>query len=467
MSEPLYVSRRALLGGALAGAAAVGLSAGSAGASNRGGQSKVRTLSKKVGPGTLPNPSAPAGSDQLPQITTIVALMMENHTYDSVLGMLPGRGDGFTLGTDGQPTNSNPWPKKSAFAPPFKNAAVRAFPMPTPCQQDAHPYNTWDAGHESYSDGKMDGFVKSQSGPVAMGYYDQTVMPFVNSLATTFPVCDRFFSSVMAQTYPNRRYFMAGTSLGLITDTLNDDQPPNGTIFEALNTHGISWKNYYSTLPSYLIWTYLANDPAVTANAVNISEFFSDAAAGTLPAYSMVDPNFDTQSEENPQDVQFGDQFMSQVINAVMSSPQWPNTLLVWTYDEGGGYYDHVRPPRAVKPDAVPPALAPGDHPGSFNRYGFRLPSGVVSPFARPNYVSSVVHDHTSILKLIETKWNLPALTYRDAAADNLLDSVDLVNPPAFLTPPTLAAALDPTLDDGCQSTGPGTIPPPSYVTTR
>ena len=199
---------------------------------------------------------------------------------------------------------------------------------------------------------------------------------------------------------------------------------------------------------------------------MNISEFFSDAAAGTLPSYSIVDPNFGTQSEENPQDVQFGDQFMSQVINAVMNSPQWPSTLLVWTYDEGGGYYDHVPPPRAVKPDRVASDLVPGNHPGYFNRYGFRLPSGGVSPFARPGYVSSVVHDHTSILKLVETKWNLPALTFRDAAVDNLLDSVDLASPPAFLTPPTLAVAIDPSLDDGCQSTGPGTIPPPDDATT-
>jgi len=100
-----------------------------------------------------------------------------------------------------------------------------------------------------------------------------------------------------------------------------------------------------------------------------------------------------------------------------------------------------------------------------FNRYGFRVPSGVVSPYARPNYVSSVVHDHTSILKLVETKWNLPALTERDAHADDLLDSVDLTSKPAFLTPPTLASPADPTVLDGCLTTGPGTIPPPGYVT--
>jgi phospholipase C len=311
----------------------------------------------------------------------------------------------------------------------------------------------------------MTGFVKSQSGPVSMGYYDKKLLPFVNSLAATFPVCDRYFSSVLAQTFPNRRFLMGGTSLGQIDDTLNLDRPPNGTIFEALNAHGIPWRNYYTDNPSSLIWTYLLNDHAVVSNLVHISQFFADAAAGKLPAFSLVDPNFGTQSEENPQDVQFGDQFLSQVINAVMQSPQWHNTLLVWTYDEGGGYYDHVPPPTAAKPDLVPPKLAGSNHPGSFGRYGFRVPSGVVSPFARPDYVSHVVHDHTSVLKLVETKWNLPALTRRDAHADDLLDCVDLVNPPAFLTPPPLAAPIDPTSDNSCQTTGPGTIPPPAYVT--
>jgi phospholipase C len=150
----------------------------------------------------------------------------------------------------------------------------------------------------------------------------------------------------------------------------------------------------------------------------------------------------------------------------VMASPQWPHTMLVWCYDESGGYYDHVPPPRAVRPDGVAPVLHAGDRPGSFNRYGFRVPAGVVSPYARPDYVSHVVHDHTSVLKLVETKWNLPALTYRDANADNLLDTVDLSAPPPFLTPPTLAAAPDPSILAGCQSTGPGTIPPPGSVTT-
>jgi phospholipase C len=484
MSDPIRISRRAVLGGALLGGAAIGLPAGAAGASTRAAQVRAAAKAKKPGPGTLPNPSVAPGTDTIPEITTIVAVMMENHTYDSVLGMLnvpsvPNAG--FALGANGQPTNSNPWPKsQTVFPPPGKDAVLKAFPMPTACQLDnglatgstAYPWNTWAAGHTSYAGGKMDGFVKSQSGPVSMGYYDSDFLPFVNSLAANFPVCTNFFSSVMAQTYPNRRYFMAGTSLGNINDVLNSDRPPNGTIFETLNTYDITWANYYSNTPSSDIWLYLLEDGITNSNnQLSMSDFYSDAAAGTLPNYCMVDPNFEDSSEEDPQDVQNGDYFLSQVINAVMSSPQWESTLLVWTYDEGGGYYDHVPPPKAVKPDHVPPVLASGDPSGAvFNRYGFRVPSGIVSPYAIPGYASTVTHDFTSILKLIETKWNLPALTYRDAQADDLLDSIDLSNP-AFLTPPTLATAINPgdpaSTDAACAAEEPIQIPPPGYVTTR
>ena len=184
-----------------------------------------------------------------------------------------------------------------------------------------------------------------------MGYIEPSVLPFTNSLAATFPVCDRYFGSVGSQTYPNRRFLMAGTSLGLLTDVFPAAAPPNGTVFQALDAHGISWKNYYSSLPSSLIWSYQASLPGFTSHLASNAAFLADAAAGTLPAVSMVDPNFETQSQEDPQDVQYGDQFLAQVVNAVMASPQWPHTLLVWCYDESGGYYDHVPPPAAVVPD--------------------------------------------------------------------------------------------------------------------
>ena len=132
----------------------------------------------------------------------------------------------------------------------------------------------------------MDGFADSQSGPVSMGYITPGTMPFVNSLAATFPVCDRYFCSVGAQTYPNRRFLMAGTSLGLLGDSFPAAAPPNGTVFQALSAHDITWKNYYATLPSSLIWSYQASLPGFSSHLTKIDQFHGDAAAETLPSVS-------------------------------------------------------------------------------------------------------------------------------------------------------------------------------------
>jgi phospholipase C len=146
-----------------------------------------------------------------------------------------------------------------------------------------------------------------------------------------------------------------------------------------------------------------------------------------------------------------------------MASPAWPRTLLVWTFDEGGGYYDHVPPPAATAPDDIPP-LPPAPHYDGFARYGFRVPAVVVSPWSRPGHVTSVVHDHTSILAMVERKWNLRSLTRRDAAANDLSDFLDL-SQPAFQKPPQLAEPLAGPAQIACETSGPGQIPPPGSVT--
>ena len=148
-----------------------------------------------------------------------------------------------------------------------------------------------------------------------------------------------------------------------------------------------------------------------------------------------------------------------------MTGPKWSSTMLIWTYDEHGGYYDHVPPPVAIPPDDIPPDLGPGDPPVGFDHYGFRVPAGVVSPYAKRDFVSHTVYDHTSILKTVEEKWNLPALTRRDANANSLFDMMDFTSEPAFKVPPRLPAAANPVPKEGCLVTGAGTIPPPSAVT--
>jgi phospholipase C len=444
------LSRRGFLGGVAAGMAGFALGACTRGNQGTTGGPVVPILSA----GARPYPTLPEGTDMIPEIEHIVVLMLENHSFDNFLGML-GRGDGFTLDKRGLPTASNP----------YRGKTLHAFHMPTPCQPSAQPTNSWNAAHLAYDHGTCQGFANGASGAVSMGYFDGTDLPFTYSLARRFPINDRYFCSVMAETYPNRRFLISGTALGIVEDVAPKTLPPNGVIFQALSRHGISWRDYYSDLPTLGVYIDLLQEPSLTENVVAIDQFFTDARAGTLPGFCLVDPNFETDSQENPQDVQYGEVFFAEVVNALFESPSWSRILFVWTYDEHGGYFDHVAPPKAAVPDDTRPDIeVPPDQPGGYDRYGFRVPAGVVSPYSKPDYVSHVVADHTSILKLVETKWNLPALTRRDANASNLLDMVDLKGPPAFLEPPTLAKAADPALRAQCLTTGAGVIPPPGAL---
>ena len=413
-------------------------------------------------PGSLPNPRLAPGTDTLPHIKHIVVLMMENHSYDNHLGMLRRAGaDGFTLGKNGKPRAVNPYPD---------GRLQHAFRMPTTCQLVGKPSQTWADTHKQLDRGKLDGFVKSASGPVSMGYWQRDDLPFYYSLASVFPLADRYFSSVLGPTFPNRRYLIAGTSIGMINDSVPSltGYPANGTIFDRLHRAGVSWKDYYertTVVPTLALFPKLLT--RYPGNITDVDDFFSDAAAGRLPGFSLVEPNYLLRSEEDPQNIALGEQFAAKVINAVMTGPSWKNTLLIWTFDEHGGYYDHVVPPRAIAPDNIPPQVNGGPAYTGFRQYGFRVPCVVVSPWARPHYVSHTVFDHTSICALVEKKWNLPAMTKRDANASNMLDMLDFSNA-AFAQPPKLAAAFadaHPVKALVCNITGPGTIPPPGSVT--
>jgi len=417
-------------------------------------------------PGSLPYPHLPSGRDTLPQIKHIVVLMMENHSYDNQLGMLGRRGaDGFTLGSNRKPTAQNPY---------ADGRIQHAFRMPTTCQLSGHPSQTWIDSHTQLNAGKLNGFVKSGSGPVAMGYWEKADLPFYYSMASTFPLADRYFCSVLGQTYPNRRYLMAATSLGMVNDGVPNpfDYPANGTIFDRLHKIGVPWADFFSPLGDFLPTPTAGLFPELLVKypgrMLKIEDFFSQAKAGSLPGFCLVEPNYLSSSEEDPQNIAHGEQFAAQVIDAVMTGPGWKNSLVIWTFDEHGGYYDHVVPPRALAPDNIPPDIQTGSAYTGFKQYGFRVPCAVVSPWARPGYVSHQVFDHTSICALVEAKWNLPAMTYRDANANNMLDMLDLSSP-AFLHPPKLARPLLGT-DPGalaCSSSGPGTIPPPSSVSPK
>jgi phospholipase C len=414
-------------------------------------------------PGSLPYPHLRAGTDTIPQIKHIVVLMMENHSYDNHLGMLGRAGaDGFPLGGNGKPRANNPRPD---------GRIQHAFRMPSTCQLSGMPSQTWHDAHVQLAGGHLTGFVRSASGPVAMGYWEQADLPFYYSLARTFPIADRYFCSLLGPTFPNRRYLMAGTSMGMINDTVPNPfhYPAGGTIFDKLHEAGVSFADYYSPLDSFLPTPTMGLFPKLLARyhgqIHHIDGFFTAAKKGTLPGFCIVEPDYGRNSEEDPQNIANGEQFAASVINAVMAGPGWKNTLLIWTFDEHGGYYDHVVPPAAINPDGITPDTGGGPAYTGFRQYGFRVPCAIVSPWARPGYVSHQVFDHTSICALVAAKWNLPAMTRRDANAHNMLDMLDL-SQPAFRHPPRLARPLLAARPGAlaCNSSGPGPIPPPGSV---
>jgi phospholipase C len=344
--------------------------------------------------------------------------------------------------------------------------------MPTTCQLSGAPSQTWTNAHVQLAGGKLNGFVKSGSGPVAMGYWEKADLPFYYSLASTFPLADHYFCSVLGQTFPNRRYLIAATSMGMINDTVPDPltYPANGTIFDHLHKAGVSFADYFSKIDSFLPTGTMELYPQLLVRHPgalhDTDDFFAAAKKGTLPGFSIVEPNYLKNSEETPQNIASGEQFAATVIDAVMAGPGWKNTLLFWTYDEHGGYYDHVVPPVAPAPDNIGPETKGGPVYTGFKQYGFRVPCVIVSPYGRADFVSHAVYDHTSILAFVEHKWNLPAMTHRDAQAHNMLDMLDLTKP-AFLTPPKLSKPLVDTDPNAlaCNTSGPGTIPPAGSVT--
>jgi phospholipase C len=388
-------------------------------------------------PGSRPFPRRPEGEHSIAQIQHVVVVMMENHSFDNVLGMLPHRVRS-RRNVDGLPVSRT-------GAQLAVNLDAQGQPHPASHSLTVCPprtiSQTWNASHVAWNNGRNDGFVSAGS-PEAMAFYDRGDLPFTYSLASHFPVGERYFCSVLAQTYPNRRFLFSGTASGTIaTDPAQTLRVPaaNGTIFDRLDRLGISWKTYYTNAPSMAIIPG-ALTPARLRHIVRINHYYADAAAGRLPQVSFVEPDVLAASEENPQDVQFGEQFVARVVRALLASPNWKHSALFLTYDEHGGYFDHVSPPAAVEPDSIKPMLNPGDVPGAYDRYGFRVPLIAVSPYARRNYVSRVVQDHTSILRFIETVWNIGAITYRDANAHNMTDYFRF-HRRAILHPPKLAAA--------------------------
>ena len=354
---------------------------------------------------------------------------------------------------------------------------------PSPSWNEAH--SDWNVGNPVSATPTMDGFVHTGGHDVrslqyipgsnppesdydgirVMGYYDGTDLPYYYFMASNFATSDRWFSPVMSRTQLNREYLMAGTSLGHVyppsgsgEDVGAATQFTNQTIFQELEANNIPWRIYVSdyaaggSLPSHTELGMYTFANSHTANFVPSTQFMTDVQNGTLPAVAEIDPGFAAATDEHAEQddshpggkIQAGAQYVSTLINALMNSPSWKDTVFILTYDEFGGFYDHVPPQPTVSPDGIKPVdLLPGDictlNTGptcDFVYTGYRVPVLVISPFSKKNYVSHTVADYTAILKLIETRFNVPSLTKRDAAQMDMTEFFDFTHG-FWMTPPT------------------------------
>jgi len=335
-------------------------------------------------------------------IQHVVVVMMENRSFDHFFGWFPNadvnRSESYPLSNGG---TESTYP----LAPDYQGCG---HPDPD------HPY---EGGRIEYNDGAANGWLLDPSNDkYCIGYYQEADIPFLAALARNYTTLDHYFVSFMGPTYPNRLFHLAAQ-----TDRLDDslDLTTLPTIFDRLSAAGVSHGYYYNNLPFVALWglKYLPISHLY-------SQFLSEAAAGTLPAVSFVDPRFtilddDTANDDEPHtDIRRGDAFLSETFAAVASGPAWGSTVFVVTFDEWGGFFDHVAPPRAASPANSPDT----DLVDGKALLGFRVPTIVASPWTRGNpanpTVNSTVFDHTSALKLIEWRWGLAPLTARDASTD-------------------------------------------------
>ncbi len=410
------------------------------------------------------------------------------------------------------PAPSNPGcdpsnPDGPQICAPSANNPVTSFHIQSVCTEALSPF--WNESHRDWNAAfsypntiapLLNGFVETAAddarqgtpavndinGYRAMGYFQDSDLNYYYYMASKFAISDRWFSPVMSRTQLNRMYMIAATSQGYAyppgSNSADQAQLTATTIFEELQNAGISWKIYVNADNtncsgmtgdeqsqclleghSYLnqftyegtILNSAGKSPDLLQNIVPVTQFTTDAQNGTLPQVALIEPassegldEHPSDSDQFPENVQAGANYAAGLINTLMGSPSWKDSAMIFTYDEAGGFYDHVPPQTASVPDqfAFPIDLQPTDECDgadqssgicSFGMTGFRIPLIIISPFAKKNYVSHTVYDSTAILTLIEKRFGVPALTNRDKSqADMSADFFDFTNIP-WATPPT------------------------------
>ena len=357
-------------------------------------------------------------------IQHLVVLMQENHTFDNYFGTYPGA-DGLPAGVKMPVDPANP---AAGYIVPWHIGTTTITDL-------SHSSATFLA---QYDNGKWDGFVSAlnsynQNGTIAMGYYDSSDIPYYWNLAGNYVLFDHLFSSAKDGSFANHMYWVAATNpqvkKGQQLSTLVENIP---TIFDRLQAAGVSWKFYVENYDaqitfrnpstqnnreSQVVWVPLLNfarfidNPDLSSHIVDLSQYYTDLQDGTLPAVSYIVPS--GASEHPPEYPASGERTVKSLLQELMRSSAWDSSAFMLLYDDWGGWYDHVVPPQV-------------DQAG----YGARVPGLLVSPYAKKGYIDSTQLDFTSVLKFIESNWNVASLASRDASANNFLSAFDFTQAP-------------------------------------
>jgi phospholipase C len=360
-------------------------------------------------------------------IEHFMVLMQENHSFDNYFGIYPG--------ANGIPADVcmpvDPFDPNNA-------ECIKPFHIGSGDVDMFDPDHSSETSSLQYNDGKLNGFVyalnlRNQDGRLAMAHYDEQDLPYYWNILDEYVLFDNFFSSVQGGSFENHMYWVAATTGKIDGQTLQESLADTPTIFDRLQEKGISWKfyvqNYEPTLnyrtsrdfpanrASQVTWVPLLNidrfldNPDLFSHIVDLDEYYADLVNGTLPSVAFIVPS--GPSEHPPSSVQSGQRFVKTLIQALMQSHYWDSSVFTWSYDDWGGWYDHVVPPKV-------------DEDG----YGFRVPTILVSAYAKRGYIDHTQLDFTSFLRFIEDNWGIEPLAQRDAQANSVVSALDFTQPP-------------------------------------